>query len=71
MTPQEKSQIKGMLTSPQWKAVEHIIETMRAEIKEDSCIRVNEFETLKTLFYNEGKRDGLKDLVQRLYNEAS
>ena len=70
MTPQEKSQLKAILTSPQWKIVEHLAEIMRDEIKEDSGIRDDEFSTLKTVILNEGKREGIKEFIQRLYSET-
>lgn len=70
LTPQEQSQIRAMLSSPQWKTIERVAELVRAEVKEDSCLRSTEFDTIVTLAKNEGKRDGIKDFIQRLYNEV-
>ena len=71
MTEQEKSQIRAILSSPSWKTIEQVAETIRSEIKDDSCLRATSVDTIKTVAYNEGKRDGIRDLIQRLYNEIS
>ena len=70
MTPQEKSAIKSILQSPQWRTIERLAEIMRNEIKEDSGIREEEFATLKAVLTNEGKRQGIKEFIERLYNET-
>ena len=70
MTEQEKSQIRHMLSSPQWKTIENVAELMRAEIKDDSCLRATEFDTIVSVAKSEGKREGIRDFIQRLYNEA-
>lgn len=69
ITDKEKSQIRAVLLSPQWKTVERVAEIIISEIKEDSNIRHSEYETLKTVFLNEGKRDGIQNFIKRLYNE--
>lgn len=69
ITDKEKSQIRAVLLSPQWKTVERVAEIIINEIKEDSNIRHNEYETLKAVFLSEGKRDGIQNFIKRLYNE--
>ena len=66
ITELEKSQIKQLIFSPQWKAIERIMEMMIKQINDDSPLRDTTDETLKEVYLREGKTRGLRDFIQRL-----
>ena len=67
----EKSQIRALLNSPVWAAVQHAADDMIASIQKNSMVRDNEFETLKAVFGQEGKVEAIRDFMRELFNLAS
>ena len=70
ITSQEKSQIKALIYSPQWKTIERVAELLVAKIQEENPVRDSEYETLKTLLMQEGQKQGIKRLLQELFLQA-
>ena len=70
LTNPEKSQIKSLLQSPQWATLERVIELLIRNIKDQSCLRESEWETLKATITREAEESGIRRLVQELYKEA-
>ena len=66
----EKTQIRQALQTPQWRTVEAIANEICDKIAMDSVIRPTQWETLKTALLNEGQIQGIKRLVQELYQLA-
>ena len=66
----EKSQIRQILSSPQWQTVELLANTLMAKIREDTPIRDTEWDTLKAVLAQEGKVQGIKEFIQELYKQA-
>ena len=66
----EKSQIKALLQSPQWKTVEQVANELCDKVAYDSKVRDTEWDTLKTTLIDEGQVRGIKRLIQELYNLA-
>jgi len=66
----EKSQIKILLQSPQWKVAERVAGELCDKISYNSKLRPTEWETLQTLLIQEGQVQGIKLFVKELYNEA-
>lgn len=66
----ERSQIRQLLSSPQWQTLEHIANDLMAKIREDTPIRDTEWDTIKALLAQEGKVQGIKELIQELYKLA-
>lgn len=62
-----KEQIKYLMTQPQWKAVEQVMEELCQRIKQDSVIRSSQWDTLVALFKQEGEVSGIRKLLQELY----
>lgn len=66
----EKSQIRQLLSSPQWQTLERVANDLMAKIREDTPIRDTEWDTIKALLAQEGKVQGIKELIQELYKLA-
>ena len=70
LTPQEKSQIRHLIQSPQWATIERAAELFITKIRENSPIRDTADETLKETYLQEGQVRGIRDFLQKLLLEA-
>lgn len=70
ITEQDKSAIRYLLQSQQWKAVERIVELLVNKIMEGSAIRETEWETIKEFMMREGQVQGIRRLIKELYVQA-
>ena len=70
LTSTERAQIKSLLQSPQWATFERVAELFIAGIKGQTCLRENEWETLKATVTREAEESGVRRLIQELYKEA-
>ena len=70
MTDQEKSAIKNILQSPQWKFVEAVAERIIQNIRNESNLRDSEWETAKATALEEGQVNGIKRFIKELYENA-
>lgn len=68
ITNPEKSQIKSLLQSPAWGAVEQIANQLIAKIAAEPKIKDTEWDTLKATLIDEGQITGIKRIIQELYN---
>lgn len=71
LNDQQKSSLKSLLQSPQWKIVEAIEDEYLKMITMDSSIRETTDETLKETYIKEGKVQGIKAFVQELFNQIN
>ena len=71
LTEQQKSSLKMLLQSPQWKIVESIQEEMVRQITLNSSIRETTDETLKETYLKEGRVQGIKAFIQELFQQIN
>jgi hypothetical protein len=65
----QKSALKMLLQSPEWKIVESIKDEYLKQITMDSSIRDTTDETLKETYLKEGRVQGIKQFIQELFNQ--
>ena len=70
VTNPEKIQIKQLVQSPQWGAVEHLMQLKIQQWKDDTTLRDSEWETVKAACLQQGRIEGLNQLLQELYKIA-
>jgi hypothetical protein len=71
LSDSQKSSLKLLLQSPQWKIVEAIEEELVKNITLDSSIRETTDETLKETYLKEGRVQGIRLLIQELFNQIN
>lgn len=71
LTEAEKSQVRAIIQSPQWRAVERVANLFRENIESDSVVRDSQWDTLKTALINEGKSRGIKGFIDELYKTTT
>ena len=70
ITEGQKQQIKAVLQSPQWPAVEELAKEMQENIRSESSLRQTQWETLQTTIFKEGRLKGISEFLQELYKQA-
>jgi hypothetical protein len=65
----EKTQLKQLLQSPQWSALDHLHKDLIDKYKGEYGARDTEWETIRNTLVNEGKIRGLTELIQEIYKE--
>ena len=71
ITQQEKSQIKALLQDPRWPTIQRVIEQVISETQDTFVVKDDQWETLKATITREAKVQGIRELLNRLYQEAS
>lgn len=66
-----RTQIKQLLSSPQWRIVEEIADGLCQKIRDEGVIRESEWETIRSLLTSEGEVRGIRRFLQELYSQAS
>lgn len=66
----EKSQIKALLQSPQWRTIELFKKQYIERLRQNSPLRDTEWNTLQALLVQEGKIQGVDEFVAELYKIA-
>lgn len=66
ITELEKSQIRQIIGSPQWKTIENLANELCQKIREESIVQDTEWGTLKMALLNEGQRQGISRFFQEL-----
>lgn len=70
LTNSEKSQIRLILSSPQWQTVERFAEMYRVKIRNESVLQDTEWDTIKIAVFNEGQIQGITRFFQELLNQS-
>lgn len=70
ISARDKSQLKRLFQSPEWRLVEQIASDLVAKWRSDSVVKDSEWDTLKTALINEGQTRGVKSLLQEILNQA-
>lgn len=66
----EKSQIRGLIFSPQWKAIERVAELVVQKFRGENTLKETEWETLRDTILKEGKAQGVEQFFQELLNQT-
>jgi len=66
----EKSQLRALLQSPQFRIVENIAKELTQNMKDQSNKRDTEWETAAAVVFEEGQIQGINKLLQELYRLA-
>lgn len=67
----ERVLLKQLISSPQGRVLESLIEEKKKKYRDDFGGRDTEWETIKATLINEGKIRGLNELYQEIFNQAS
>lgn len=70
LNKQEQAQLKALLRADNWGVLEKYIAIYTGEINAQEITGTNAFETLRTLHTNQGKVNGMEELLERLTTEA-
>lgn len=70
ITNAERSQIRQILQAPQWRTVERVIEDFIIQLQSDSSVKDTEWETLRETLIKEGRVQGMRLVISKLYEEA-
>ena len=69
LTDLQKSQLRNLLGSPQWRIVAYIAEELIKNIQKNSSIADTEWETLRTTVDKEGKVKGIREFFQEVMKQ--
>ncbi len=70
ITNNERQQIKSLIQNPNFKAFEAFADQYCDKIQYDTVVRDTEWETLKAALLQEGQVQGIKKLIQEMFEEA-
>ena len=71
ITDQQRILLKRLIFSPEWNALEYLVEILCDEIKNRPKIMDNEWETIKKTIGYDGEERGMRGLMQKIIDEAS
>ena len=71
LTDLEKSQVRGLVYSPQWAPVQKVAEDLIIRFRGENTLRDTEWETLRDTIKKEGKAQGLEEFFQELLKESA
>lgn len=63
----QRQQLKQLISSPQWSAIDGLINELIQKYRAESGSRDTEWETIRNTLINEGKIRGLTELTQEIY----
>ena len=67
----EKTQIRQLISSPQWRVLELLVKEYCDKIKGDSIVRDTEWGTIQAALMNEGQIRGITNLLQEIMNSTN
>ena len=70
-TEQEKSQIRGLIYSPQWKSIERAAQEIISKFRGENTLKDTEWETLRGTLLKEGRASGVEQFFQELMRIAN
>jgi hypothetical protein len=62
----ERSQIKQLIQSPQWLAIQNVAKELIAKLQGESRVKDTEWDTIKASLFVEGEIRGIELLFQEL-----
>lgn len=66
----EKSQVRGLVYSPQWKTIERVAELVVQKFRGENTLKETEWETLRDTVLKEGRAQGVEQFFQELLNQS-
>lgn len=63
----EATQLKQLMQSPQWGALENLINSLRDKAKSNKAAADTEWDTIKNVLVNEGRERAYAELIQEMY----
>ena len=66
----EKSQIRGIIFSPQWKTIEKVAEETIHKFRGEITSQGTEWEMVRDTLLNQGKAQGVEQFFQELLKEC-
>ena len=66
LTDLEKSQVRGLVFSPQWKTIEKVAEFVIQNFRGENTLKDTEWETLRDTIMKEGRASGVEQFFQEL-----
>ena len=70
LTELEKSQVRGLIYSPQWKSIERVAELVIQKFRGENTLKETEWETLRDTVLKEGRAQGVEQFFQELLNQS-
>ena len=71
ISQQDKSVIKMTLQSPGWRVIQQVCDEMIKNWQNQSKLGQTEWETARNVIRDEGRCEGIRNLVQELYKLAN
>lgn len=71
LTELEKSQIRGLIFSPQWKTIERVADMVIQKFRGENTLKETEWETLRDTILKEGRASGVEIFFQELMRLAN
>lgn len=66
----EKSQIRGLINSPQWATIQKVAELVVQEFRGENTLRDTEWESLRDTVLKEGRAQGVEQFFQELTRQS-
>lgn len=70
LTDLEKSQVRGLIYSPQWATVQKVAEYLIIRFRGENTLRDTQWETLRDTIKKEGKAQGVEEFFQELLKQS-
>ena len=66
LTTSEKSQIRGLISSPQWETIVRAAELLIQQMRNESSLTDSEWGTISSILLKEGRTQGIERFFQEL-----
>ena len=66
LTTSEKSQIRGLISSPQWETIVRAAELLIQQMRNESSLTDSEWGTICSILLKEGRTQGIERFFQEL-----
>ena len=70
LTDLEKSQIRGVIYSPQWGTIRKVAEHLIISFTAENTLKETEWETLRDTLLKEGRAQGVEGFFQELIKQT-
>lgn len=70
ISQQDKSAIKMLLQSPQWRVAQYVADELIKNYQNQSKLGSTEWETARNVVRDEGRCEGIRNFVQELFKQA-
>lgn len=70
LTDNEKSQVRGLIYSPQWATILKVAEMVIQKFRSENSLKETEWETLRDTVLKEGRAQGVEQFFQELNEQT-